>query len=54
MKKEKPKKRGGKRSGAGRPRLYDEETNPITFKVPDSKRNEFEEYCKEKLKTYEK
>ena len=46
-KKEKTKDpRGGKRQGAGRKPLYDEETVRITVRVPKSKVNELRTFIK--------
>jgi len=45
-------KRGGKRIGSGRKPKYSEATITISFKVPESKKEEFKNYCNLKLKKY--
>jgi len=48
------KTRGGKRIGSGRKLKYNEPTVTISFKVPESKKKEFKEFCNKQLKNYEK
>jgi hypothetical protein len=48
------KTRGGKRIGSGRKLKYNEPTVTISFKVPESKKMEFKEFCNKQLKNYEK
>ena len=45
-------KRGGKREGSGRKLKYNEKTITVSFKVPESKKEEFINYCNLKLKKY--
>lgn len=51
MKKLKPKKTkaGGKREGSGRKGKFSEPTEPVAFKCPISKVDEFKEYGNAKL-----
>ena len=51
MKKLKPKKTkaGGKREGSGRTGKFSEPTEPVAFKCPISKVDEFKEYGNAKL-----
>jgi hypothetical protein len=44
---------GGKREGAGPPLKYGEELEATLFWCPVSKKKEFQNYCKAKLKTWE-
>lgn len=43
------KKHGGKRNGAGRKRIYTEETQTISFRVPKSKTDQIKQIVKKYL-----
>lgn len=45
----KEKQHGGARAGAGRTMIYGEKTTTVQFTVPISKKEDFRQYCNEKL-----
>lgn len=45
--------KGGKRNNAGRKPLYDEPTEPLTMKVPGSKKKEIKQKFQQVLKPYQ-
>jgi hypothetical protein len=49
-----PKKKGGKREGAGRKSTFDEKTVPVTTRVPISRVKEFQELVKQILTSWKK
>lgn len=48
----KEKQHGGARAGAGRTMIYGEKTTTVQFTVPISKKEDFRQYCNEKLKEW--
>lgn len=50
---EENKKRGGAREGAGRTMKYNERTQTVSFRVPESIIPEFKKYVNKKLETYQ-